>query len=489
MAQKFLAPDPVQSTFFIPGGYTPGNGVQVFVYLAGTTTKTTVYKDDQGVTAWSNPIVLDSGGNLPSGGSVWITQGETIKIVWAPSTDTDPPASPYRTIDDIVGINDVTFTSAEWVAGTTPSFVSATSFTLSGDLTSTYMPGRRIKTTNTGGTIYSTVMYSAHSGGTTTIVVQNDSGSLDSGLSAVSYSLLSANNPATPQSTPNAQPRVCGRLTVSSQTAVPTNDVVGTTAVWFTPYNGNVIDIYDGSQEWNRYTFSQISTAIPDATQMNDVFIYNSTGVLRLETVAWTNETTRATAVSSVAGVPTKAGDATRLYLGSFFSFSTSAGTSQAVKDTREERYLWNYWNRTERDMQFQTTTVSFTQNTANTTVPFNNLSTNALKFCLGMPDVVVQAHLHQTFRNNNSSLADVFVNISLDAPVLGGDGCAGYRQTVQTSGTFFYTAQPMYQGRPGVGKHSLIWTVNNSQTSVIYFGGTTVASGSEGLMTGTVRG
>lgn len=198
MAICFLLPDPVQSTFFIPGGNVPGNGVQVGFFVAGSSTPTTVYKDNAANVAWSNPIVLDSGGNIPLGGEVWVPTGVIVKVTWAPSNDTFPPLSPYRTMDNLSGINDVSATSSEWNTGPTPTFISGTTFTLSGDQTQTFQINRRIKTTNTGGTIYSRISNSVFSLGVTTLTVVNDSGSLDAGLSAVFYGILSATNPSIP---------------------------------------------------------------------------------------------------------------------------------------------------------------------------------------------------------------------------------------------------------------------------------------------------
>lgn len=87
--------------------------------------------------------------------------------------------------------------SSEWVTdATSVAYVSATSLKLLGvDRTAIYTVGRRIKTTNTGGTVYSTVKTSSFSTDTTLTVV-NDSGSLDSGISAVSYGLLSYASPS-----------------------------------------------------------------------------------------------------------------------------------------------------------------------------------------------------------------------------------------------------------------------------------------------------
>lgn len=102
------------------------------------------------------------------------------------------------TLDNISGINDVASSVSEWVAsGLTPTYLSATTFSLVGDQTALFQVGRRIRTTNTAGTVYGVITGSAFAA-VTTVTVLNDSGSLDSGLSAVSYGLLSATNPAVP---------------------------------------------------------------------------------------------------------------------------------------------------------------------------------------------------------------------------------------------------------------------------------------------------
>lgn len=75
-----------------------------------------------------------------------------------------------------------------------PTFIDATSFRVVGDQTQVLQVGRRIKTTNTGGTIYSTITASVYASPNTTVTVQNNFGVLDSGLSQVSYGLISVVN-------------------------------------------------------------------------------------------------------------------------------------------------------------------------------------------------------------------------------------------------------------------------------------------------------
>lgn len=89
----------------------PRSGAQLFVYLANTSTKATLYQNQSGATNHTNPIILNSSGQVANGsGSVkpiFIDSGSTYDVVLAPSNDTDPPASPYFTLEDISCINDV----------------------------------------------------------------------------------------------------------------------------------------------------------------------------------------------------------------------------------------------------------------------------------------------------------------------------------------------------------------------------------------------
>ena len=249
----FLAPAPVNVTQLIPGGNVPASGAKLFGYLAGTSTKQAMYVDNTGTTQWSNPIILDSGGNLTGSKEVWIAAGIPMKFVLAPSIDTDPPLSPYWSVDNLSGINDLTQTDSEWIGGPAPTFISATQFSLVGDQTLVFTVNRRVKSTNTAGTIYSTISVSSFGGGITTITVVNDSGILDAGLSAVFYGLI----PPTSNSLPRGQYNVTNLIasgTVSSA-VVSTNTLNATTSI-STP----LIQVSAGSVIAPSYGFTGSST-------------------------------------------------------------------------------------------------------------------------------------------------------------------------------------------------------------------------------------
>lgn len=174
----------------------PYSGALLFTYEAGSSTKEPTYQESTGTTPHANPIVLNSKGQ-PSA-PIWLTEGQSYKFVLAPSTDTDPPASPYWTVDNIDGVNDTTVSIDQWLAFSgAPTYVSATQFTVTGDQTSTLHVGRRLKLTDSS-TLYGTITASAYTS-LTTITVTLDSGSLSGSLSAVSYGIISSSNPSIPK--------------------------------------------------------------------------------------------------------------------------------------------------------------------------------------------------------------------------------------------------------------------------------------------------
>lgn len=96
------------------------------------------------------------------------------------ATATDPADAPR--FDQIVP-------GEWWLETQSISWISSTSFKLTaGDATLRYTAGRRIKSTNTGVTVYSTVVSSVYGAPDTTITVVNDgTGALDVSMSALYY--------------------------------------------------------------------------------------------------------------------------------------------------------------------------------------------------------------------------------------------------------------------------------------------------------------
>jgi hypothetical protein len=90
-----LSPLPIQK-FFDNNG-RPLDGGLLFTYAAGTSVKAATYIDSSGVTPNANPIELDFRGEC----RLWIDPSLSYKYVLARSNDTDPPASPIWSVDNI----------------------------------------------------------------------------------------------------------------------------------------------------------------------------------------------------------------------------------------------------------------------------------------------------------------------------------------------------------------------------------------------------
>lgn len=190
MAQ-FLAP--LINEQQIDANGDPLVGGLIEAYLAGSSTPATTYSDKAGLVPNAWPLVLNTLG-VNEQGAVWITGGSLYKFVIK-----DSAGVTQRTIDNISGVNDSTVSIDQWIVyQAPPTYISATSFSVAGDQTGVFQVGRRIKTQNTGGLVYSTITASAYSAPNTTVTVANDSSALDAGLSQVSYGILSANETSMP---------------------------------------------------------------------------------------------------------------------------------------------------------------------------------------------------------------------------------------------------------------------------------------------------
>ena len=202
-----------------------------------------------------------------------------------------------------------------------------------------------------------------------------------------------------------------GRLTLETGVPISTTSQLAKETLYFTPYRGNTIGLYDGTN-WVRRTFSEISIDIPDVTGVHDVFAYDNGGTVTLEVLVWTNDTTRATALTTQNGVLVKSGATTRRYLGTFYS--TTAGNGQ-VEDSVSNRYLWNYYNRVPRLMYALDGTDTWAYTTA-TLRQANNSALNQLNFVIGWSEDLVTANAHGICSNNNATSVSVAAGIGLDS-------------------------------------------------------------------------
>jgi hypothetical protein len=241
-----------------------------------------------------------------------------------------------------------------------------------------------------------------------------------------------------------------GRLTLSSGNPVPTSDVTAATTVYFTPYDGDLVALYSGSV-WQLVSFTETSVAVPSTTTTPfDVFAYNNSGTLTLETVNWTNDTTRATSLTTQNGVQVKSGAATRRYIGTGRTTSSS-GQSE---DSTSRRFLWNMCNRSPRKLLAQSATASWNYTTASWRPANNDTSTGVTRFesvtGLGREAANFEIRVGRTYNGSYSNCSVGFgVNSTSSAVVelQGGD-----------ISTYYYPVTAFYSYVPSVGYTYIQW-------------------------------
>lgn len=189
---------PIGNSQIVDVNGNPLNGGKIYTYLAGSSTPAGTWTTSAGTVAQANPIILNSLGATAN--PIWLTAGVAYKFVIKDSTD----VTTLYTFDNITGINDpsnIISVTPEWTVATFAiAYVSATVLSATGDQTLVLPVGMRVKTTNTGGVAYSRVSAVAYAAGFTTVTLIHDSLTLDSGLSALSYSILSPTKPSLPNS-------------------------------------------------------------------------------------------------------------------------------------------------------------------------------------------------------------------------------------------------------------------------------------------------
>ena len=189
-----------------------------------------------------------------------------------------------------------------------------------------------------------------------------------------------------------------GRLTASSGVPVTIADVSGAANIYFTPYAGNRIALYDGSSAWEVKTFTEITISLSGFTAIKpyDVFAYNNSGTVAIETLIWTNNTTRATALAYQDGVLVKSGATTRRYLGTVYINAAGGQT----EDTILKRYVWNYYNRHSRNLRVMDTTNSWTYTTG-TVRQMRGSTANQVDVVVGVAEVPVALSLRIGAQNS----------------------------------------------------------------------------------------
>lgn len=320
----------------------PLSGGTIEIYVAGTSTPAASTSDKAGLIPNSWPLTLDTLG-LNTQGAVWLTGGSAYKFVIK-----DSDGVTLRTIDYIAGVNDTSISVDQWVLyQSAPTFLSATSFSVVGDQTQTFQVGRRLKTQNTGGVVYSTVINSYYGTPNTVVTVQNESGVLDSGLSQASYGLTSA----------GSETSLPGGIPIYGQCRL----VKSGANLLLQPFQGNRLTI---NRSICIIPSAGITLAPVAAGTSYYIYAYMSSSGMALEA------SVTIPAVDANTGMKIKTGDVTRTLVG----FARPA-TGPVWADTETKRLVLSWFNQRQASMVFNSALTFSTSSAAYVNInTFENL-------------------------------------------------------------------------------------------------------------------
>lgn len=310
-----------------------------------------------------------------------------------------------------------------------------------------------------------------------------------------------------------------GRLTLASGTPVMTTDQTAKTTVYFTPYNGDVIPIYDGTYMVPT-TFAELSQATTDSTKSPaavaasknyDVFVWNDAGTLRATRgPTWDSgavagsDTSRGTGAGStelqmVKGVWTNKNAITNgpaANRGTYVGTIRSNGSSQidwklgSAAAGGGEAWLgvWNMYNRVDERPRVQDSVDNYTYQSG-TIRSMNNSTTNRISAIRGLDDDAVLVQRTQIVQIS-ASADQPQIGLALDATNTLGTAPAEMQQIFTGASSFYQKAYASYAGRPGIGWH--FWQAtemcNGTVAACTFYGDSGAADTVSNALTGFLR-
>lgn len=448
------------------------NGCKFNFYIAGTSTRLDTFTSAALSVANENPVVLDGAGRA----EIWLS-ARAYKIVYATSADVE-----IWTIDNYTGRHppsNVLSKSAAYTVATADgpdtliqADASGGAFTIT-LYTAVGNSGRKVRVIKTESSTNAVTIDANGSetiNGSLTYAVRGGSDVVEltsNGSNWLITSLISGMGAAT---------AVCEcRLTLTSGLAVTTADVTAATTVYLTPFRGNRVTLFNGSQ-WIAHTFTERSLSLSGfaATTLFDIYLYDNSGTLTLEAVAWSSGTGRATSLTTQDGVYVKSGATTRLYVG---TIRTTGSTGQ-TEDSNAKRFVWNAFNRVIRFMRVNEGTDSWNYST-NTWRQANNAAGNQLEAIVGLAEDVIEVVATVHSSNNNGGAVGRSIGIgddSTSAPVSGSE--IGFI----SSPTYVFSHSARFRKNPAVGYQRWVWLERSDATATTTWygdnGGTDLQSG-----------
>jgi hypothetical protein len=304
-----------------------------------------------------------------------------------------------------------------------------------------------------------------------------------------------------------ATPFPQGRLSAQSATPVLAGDVVSGTAVYYTPYVGNLLPIYNGSTMVPT-EFSELTLALSASHALStiyDVFIFSNAGVVTIATgPAWSTSTAAAGArgtgaattqltrikglwVNAVAmtgrnGASTYSiGANLATYVGSIQIDGTAGQVTCHVAWGQSRKWgVWNAYNRVPVYLKAGDSTVSWVSNNGSGVHSANTSAANSLTVFSGLAEEIVEFEMSSrssaVLNTNNEMVAQV--GIGFNSTSVNSGKVANYSHAVQTV-TNSVTCNVSLNGAKhmsvpwiGINVASALEFSNGSDVNVTFYGG-----------------
>lgn len=289
-------------------------------------------------------------------------------------------------------------------------------------------------------------------------------------------------------------------LNPASSGTILAADVVAGTAVYYSPFTGNLVPLYNGATmvptQFSELTLTLVASHA--ASQLYDVFVFNNSGTPTIVTgPAWTTPTAGSgargtgagtTQLSRVAGYWVNAvsmtgrngattytiGSNLATYVGSLFMDGTNGQISCHVAWGQSRKWgVWNAYNRQRLLLQAGDATASWSYNTA-AIRPSNNASTNSLTVFSGLAEEPYAVHFTQRVdmdsADGNPAIANAGIGWNSTSAMSGKVG----NHRAEQGGPYGGDAKAEYFSAPSIGVNvatALENAVDTASVSMTWYG------------------
>jgi len=335
-----------------------------------------------------------------------------------------------------------------------------------------------------------------------------------------------------------------GRLSLTTGVPVTTADVTGATHVYFTPWLGNRIGLYDGTSAWNVYAMASdvdfaLGTLIANANY--DLFCYDNSGTLTLEAQLWKNvaATNNPAAGSSVVinvadtsgvavndpvtiddGISNEVQFVTALVTNTSITVGTlsnsyttptiyynSRGTNialqdgiyvksgattrrylgtfrttstTATEDSAANRLLWNMYHRVSRKLRVIDGATSWTYSTAAFRQAHANAA-NAVQILIGLAGPEIHLEANATRSNTSATVAATGIGVNSTTSAASGVTMVANANAASSNAA----SSARYDGSPSLGYSQYAWLESGSGSGTDTWYGTSgnITSGMSGFI------